>query len=90
MAYQIVRGKLAQLFLQQTDVDVQQKVQRLLDELSGDPFVDMKTKFYFPCPPVMLTIYRAEGLWIVYYLEESSSSLKVVNIGYAKEKPIIR
>jgi len=90
MAYRIVRGKLAQLFLQQAGIGVQQKVQQLLDELSGNPFVDMKTKFYILCPPAMFTICRAEELWIVYYLEESSNSLKVVNIGYAKEKPTIR
>lgn len=90
MAYKIDSLKLAKTFLQQANQDVQQKVQKLLDELSRNPFVDMKTKFYFPAPPVMLTICRAEGFWIVYYLEESSSSLKVVNIGYAKEKPTIR
>ena len=90
MAYKIDPLKLAKMFLQQASPDVQQKVQKLLNELSRTPFVDMKTKFYFPALPVMLTICRAEGFWIVYYLEESSSSLKIVNIGYAKEKPTIR
>lgn len=90
MAYEIDPLRLAKMFLQQANSEVKQKVQKLLDELSRDPFVDMKTKFYFLVPPVMLTICRAEGLWIVYYLEELSSSLKIVNIGYAKEKPAIR
>ena len=90
MVYKIDTLRLAKMFLQQADVDVQQKVQKLLDELSSNAFVDMKTKFYFPAPPVILTICRAEGFWIVYYLEESSNSLRVVNIGYAKEKPTIR
>jgi len=90
MAYEIVPLRLAEVFLQKAPVDVQQKIQQLFNELSGNPFVDMKTKFYFPAPPVMFTICRAEGFWIVYYLEESSSSLKVVNIGYAKKKPTIR
>lgn len=90
MAYKIVPLRPAEAFLQKATVDVQQKIQQLLNELSWNPFVDVETKFYFPAPPVMLTICRAEGFWIVYYLEESSSSLKVVNIGYAKEKPSIR
>lgn len=90
MAYNIVPLRPAETFLQQASSDVQQKIQELFNELSREPFVDMKTKFYFPAPPVMLTICRAEGFWIVYYLEKSSSNLKIVNIGYAKEKPTIR
>lgn len=90
MAYKIVPLKLADTFLQQATPDVRQKIQELLNELSESPFVDAKTKFYFPAPPVMFTICRAEGFWIVYYLEESSSSLKIVNIGYAKQAPTIR
>jgi len=90
MAYQIVPLKLAALFLEQAEPGVQQKIQGLLNELSSNPFVDMKTKFLFPAPPVILTICRAEGFWIVYYLETSSSSLKIINIGYAKQKPTIR
>lgn len=90
MTYKIVPLRPAEVFLQKATVDVQQKIQQLLNELSRNPFVDRKTKFYFLAPPVMLTICRAEGFWIVYYLDESSSSLKVVNIGYAKEKPVIR
>jgi mRNA-degrading endonuclease RelE of RelBE toxin-antitoxin system len=90
MAYRIVPLRLAEVFLQQASPDVQQKIQELLNEISNNPFVDMKTKFYFPAPPVMFTICRAEGFWIVYYLEESSSSLKIINIGYAKQKPTIR
>lgn len=90
MAYKIVPLRLAEGFLQQADPDVQQKIHELLNELSRNPFVDMKTKFYFLCPPVMFTICRAEGFWIVYYLEESTSSLRIINIGYAKEKPTIR
>lgn len=90
MAYKTVPLRLAEAFLQQATLDVKQKIQHLLNELSREPFVDMQTKFYFPAPPIMLTICRAEGFWIVYYLEESSSSLKIVNIGYAKEKPTIR
>jgi len=90
MAYKIVPLRPAEVFLQKATVDARQKIQQLLNELSGNPFVDMKAKFYFPAPPVMLTICRAEGFWVVYYLEESSSSLKVFNVGYAKEKPVIR
>lgn len=90
MAYKIVPLKPAEAFLQKATADVQQKIQQILNELSINPFVDRKTKFYFPAPPIMLTICRAEGFWIVYYLEESSSSLKIINIGYAKEKPTIR
>ncbi len=89
MVYKIDPLKLAKTFLQQANPDVQQKVHDILNELSRNPFVDMKTKFYFLAPPIMLTICRAEGFWIVYYLEKSSSTLKIVNIGYAKEKPSI-
>jgi mRNA-degrading endonuclease RelE of RelBE toxin-antitoxin system len=42
MAYKIDPTKLANRFLQQASPDVRQKVQKLLDELSRDPFVDMK------------------------------------------------
>lgn len=90
MAYKIIPSKLAESFIQQANPDAKQKIQELLNELSSNPFVDMKTKFYFLCPPVMFTICRAEGFWIVYYLEESSSSLKIINIGYAAQKPTIR
>lgn len=90
MAYNIDPLKLADEFLKHTAPDNKQKIQKILNELSEDPFVDMKTKFYFPAPPAMFTIYRAEGFWIVYYLEESSKILKVINIGHAKERPTIR
>lgn len=90
MAHKVVPLKLAQVFFQQATPDIQRKIQELLNGISNNPFVDVKTKFYFPAPPVMLTICHAEGFWIVYYLEESSSSLKIINIGYAKEKPTIR
>jgi len=90
MAYKITTLKLADGFLQQATPNVQRKVQQLLNEVSKEPFVDMKTKFYFPASPAMFTICHAEGLWIVYHLEESSSSLKVINIGYAKQRPTIR
>jgi len=90
MAYEITPLKLAEVFRQRASPDDQRKVQQLLEELSRKPFVDMKTKFYFSAPPAMFTICHAEGFWIVYYLEESSSSLKIVNIGYAKQRPTIR
>jgi hypothetical protein len=90
MAYQIITLKLAAAFLEQAEPNVQEKIRALLNKLSNDPFVDMKTKFLFPALPVMLTICHAEGFWIVYYLEQSSGSLKIVNIGLAKQKPSIR
>jgi hypothetical protein len=90
VAYKIVPLKPAKVFLQQASDDVRQKIQQILDKLCEDPFVDMKTKFYFRAPPVMLTICHSEGFWIVYYLEESSSDLRVVNIGYGGEKATIR
>lgn len=67
-----------------------EKVQKLLDIISAKPFVDKETKFYFLAPPVMLTICRAEGLWLIYYLDKESNSIKVCNIGFAKEKTSIR
>jgi len=90
MVYKIIPLKLAEIFLQQANPDIRQKIQELLSELSRNPFVDMKTKFYFLAAPVMFTICRAEGFWIVYYLEQSSGSLKIVNIGLAKQEPKIR
>lgn len=90
MTYKIVPLKLAESFIQQANPDAKQKIQELLNDLSNNPFVDGRTKFYFLCPPVMFTICRAEGFWIVYYRDDSSSSLTIINIGYAKQKPTIR
>jgi hypothetical protein len=50
----------------------------------------LSNKVLFHAPAEMLTIICAEGFWIVYYLEESSGSLKIVNIGLATQKPKIR
>jgi hypothetical protein len=90
MAYNINLLKLADEFLKHATPEDKQKIQKTLNELSKAPFVDMKTKFYFPAPPAMFTICYTEGFWIVYYLEETSSTLKIINIGYAKKRPAIR
>lgn len=90
MSYNVVPLKLADDFLKNAEPNVQQRISSIFDEISTNPFVDMQTKFYFPAPPAMFTICHTEGFWIVYYLEESSKILKVINIGYAEEQPTIR
>ena len=72
-----------------TSPDNKQKIRELFNELSTNPFVDMKTKFYFPARPVMFTICKVEGWWIIYYRPQPSM-IHIVNVGRVSERPGIR
>jgi hypothetical protein len=65
------------------------EVRRLLDIIAVDPFWDQRTKFPFPVPPAIVSMYRSDRFKIVYHVI-NSSRINVWAIGFAEDKPQIR
>jgi hypothetical protein len=52
-----------------------------LKEISDNPFVDAKTKFYYPVPPCVISLYKKDDLWVLYHLNDACTLIEVWNIG---------
>lgn len=80
--------KPATRFLEGLEAADLQEVRRLLEIISHDPFWDQRTKFPFPVPPAVVTMYDSGRFKIVYHVA-SSVQIKVWAIGYSGERPQI-
>jgi hypothetical protein len=58
-----------------TNIDV------ALKEISDNPFVDAETKFYYPVPPCMISLYKKDSLWVLYRLDDVCTQVYIWNIG---------
>jgi hypothetical protein len=77
MQYPIVRLKPADEFIQHNS-DAKEAIEKILAEISQDPFVDGKIKFYYPCPPIIFTLYRSNGFRVLYCLETIAGTKQAV------------
>ena len=77
------------LFLESLELHEKRQLARLLELIRLDPYIDGRSKFLFPVPPVTVSLYSDERFWIVYHLVDNTR-ISVWNIGYAKEPPAPR
>jgi hypothetical protein len=90
MAYDCILLKTAQKFLDEDVTPGERKhLVEVLEQICNDPVVDGITKFYFPVPPVVVTLYREPEWWIVYY-SPRDNVLHIINIGRVTEPVNVR
>ena len=61
-----------------------QEVRRLLDIIAMDPFWDNRTKFPFPVPPPIVSIYESGQFRIVYHVI-TNTRINIWAIGHSGE-----
>jgi hypothetical protein len=66
------------------------QIEAILEVIAKNPFVDMKTKFYFSVPPITATLWKQDGLWVLYHLDTKCTQIEVWNIGKDGDKPTVR
>lgn len=90
MAYECILLKTALKFLdEQVTPEERKHIVEILEIIRNEPLVDGVTKFYFPAPPAVFTIYKEAEWWIIYY-SPRESVLHIVNIGRVVEHTDIR
>ena len=89
MPASIIKRRRAQEFISNNEPLVE-NIDSILKEISKNPFVDAKTKFYWSAPPAVLTLCVKGGLWVLYYLNSDCTQIEVWNIGKHGEKPTLR
>ncbi len=69
MAYQVeVSNSIIDGFIR-NHPQYQNAVDIAIREIRDNPNVDGKVKFYYPRPPVILTLYANNGIKVLYYKE---------------------
>lgn len=89
MSIAITKKRLAQDFITRNS-SLAPQINAILDEISKDPFVDAKTKFYWPIPPIMVTLCVKDSLWVLYHVNTKCTQIDVWNIGKKGDKPTVR
>jgi hypothetical protein len=85
----INQHRLAREFITKNPA-IKSDIDSALEEISKDPFVDMKTKFYWLAPPIVFTLYRKNNLWILYNLNSAGTEIDVWNIGVTTDTVTFR
>ena len=90
MAYECILLKTALRFIdEQVSSDERKQIFEILEDISNDPQVDGKAKFYFLAPPAVFSICKSGDWWIIYY-RPKPSVIHIINIGRVSELPDIR
>lgn len=74
----------------QANESLRSQIEAMLTNIARDPTVDLKTKFWFPAPPAMFTLYREDDLWAIYHCDTCSSVARVFGIGLIGTQPSFR
>ena len=74
----------------QANPSLKPQIDVMLSDISKDPFVDLKTKFWFPVPPVVLTICYKDNIWAIFHCDNCNSVAKLYGMGVVGDKPTIR
>lgn len=90
MAYECILLKTAHKFLDEhVTPDERKHLVEVLEQIRNDPLVDGVTKFYFPVPPLVFTIYKEVDWWIIY-CSPADNVLHIINIGRVTEPVSVR
>ncbi len=90
MAYECILLKTAQKLLDEhVTSDERKHLIEVLEQIRNGPLVDGITKFYFPAPPAVFTLYKEADWWIIYY-SPRDNMLHIINIGRVAEPANIR
>lgn len=72
------------------NIALKTEIESALDEVAQNPYVDGKTKFIYPCPPLVATLYKKNSLWILYRPDNTCSQIDVWSIGKQGDKVSFR
>jgi len=65
-------------------------IKSALKDISDNPFADAETKFYYPVPPSVITLYKKDSLWVLYRTNDACTQVDVWNIGKQGDKITFR
>ena len=85
MPARIFLRRLAHQFIKDNPF-LQAEVESALEEISVYPHVDAETKFYYPVPPGVISLYKKDNLWVLCRLNDAHDQIDVWNIGKLGDK----
>ncbi len=71
---------------EQLDEDDQRELDRIVQNICINPYIQAPLKVAFPMPPVILTLYNDGAYWVLYHLP-TNTRVDIFMIGVAPKAP---